>query len=582
MKIANFAVNNFRGISGGIEQNRIDFRDINTLFIFGQNNTGKSTFLKAYDFFYHDTSHTVEDHYRKKTENTIEIEIEVELDEWDRQRIESAAPKAKESYKAYLIDGNRIRLRAEWTLENKKTKKTNFTWSPDEERFVEIGYASVGLHGVFQSCLPRPISIKAMPDEEEARSILNEILKAVAESRLKETELQELQDARDKIKDLQNKMYKKDVIAKYEDSVNSYMNALFPSIKVGIEDKKDRLTWTENKLGKEYDITFQRISESGDVDAELPNRAGLIGHGTIRTAIFTLLLMRDVAEEFERIDGRKDYLVLFEEPELFLYPKVIRELRNLIYKVSEGDTPYQVLCASHSPSMIDITRLKSSIIRLVKEGECTKLHQVSDTFLKSVSGKVTNEEFKQEMYEILRFNPYICEAFYADEVILVEGPTEEIILRAYLQEFPQQKFYFILNCGTVNNMPFYQKVLSKFAIPYSVICDTDTSEITGHDSDGNPLFDSGIQKSISEQFQLDIENGKVGIFRCHNETFEPAHRASTIPEPLRMPDSSSYGKPFDANKYWKDILQPNLRSDDIAYVPIISFMREITKHEDNA
>src|SRR5690606_34500768 len=127
-------------------------------------------------------------------------------------RIETAAPKAKESYKEYLINGCRIRMKSAWMPDGKKIKKKAFTWLPSEDDFVEIGYASVGLHGVFQSCLPRPIKIKAMPNEEEAKAILNEILKAVAESRLKDTELKELKDAQEKIKELQDKMYKKDVI----------------------------------------------------------------------------------------------------------------------------------------------------------------------------------------------------------------------------------------------------------------------------------------------------------------------------------------------------------------------------------
>jgi hypothetical protein len=49
-----------------------------------------------------------------------------------------------------------------------------------------------------------------------------------------------------------------------------------------------------------------------------------------------------------------------------------------------------------------------------------------------------------------------------------------------------------------------------------------------------------------------------------------------------MPESTSYGKPFDANKYWKDVLQPNLGDANIGAVPIISFMKEITcEREDN-
>ncbi len=47
MKIISFAINNFRGITGGFENNRINFSNSNTVFIFGQNNVGKSTFLNT-------------------------------------------------------------------------------------------------------------------------------------------------------------------------------------------------------------------------------------------------------------------------------------------------------------------------------------------------------------------------------------------------------------------------------------------------------------------------------------------------------------------------------------------------------
>ena len=51
MKIISFGVNNFRGIAGGIQNNTIEFNNSNTIFLLGQNNVGKSSFLKAYEFF---------------------------------------------------------------------------------------------------------------------------------------------------------------------------------------------------------------------------------------------------------------------------------------------------------------------------------------------------------------------------------------------------------------------------------------------------------------------------------------------------------------------------------------------------
>lgn len=579
MKISFFGVNNFRAISGGIENNKIIFKDTNTLFIYGANNAGKSTFLKAYMFFYGNEKPNIDDFFKRDDKNSIEFELEVQLDVLDKERIESKAPKQKESYKKYLKD-DQIRIKKVWSKIGGKIEDKNYTFNYASDAYEDVGYATIGLHTVFQSCLPKPVFIKAMPTEEEAKKILNEILKMMAESTLKSSDLAELKAAQDKIKQLQDKMYDPDLIETYQTSVNGYFNKIFGDTSILFKDQKDRVIWTENKLGRDFEIEFMKINGEGKFDGDIPSNYNSVGHGTIRTAIFTLLLMRDVAERFERKHGRKDYMVLFEEPELFLYPRMVKELRELIYQVSVEDLPYQVLCASHSSSMIDLSKPKSSIIRLINNVKGTKTYQINDQFLKDAKGIDTNEQLRQEMYEVLRFNPYICEAFYADEVLLIEGPTEEIISRAYFQEFPSSKTIFILNCGTVNNIPFYQKIFSRFNIKYHVICDTDKANIMGFDDYGNPFFDTGIQKSISDQYELDKErkDGDLGLFRVHDITFEPAHQKPVIPECLRFSDGKDRSKPFNANLYWKNVLKPNIDHPEIDKVPIIRYLREIIEH----
>ncbi|MES0490850.1 MAG: AAA family ATPase [Leptospirales bacterium] len=581
MKINYFAADNFRCLHGGIEKNKLEFKDTNTLFIFGQNNVGKSTFLKAYEFFYYESTPNNDDFYKKNDDYPMTFELEVQLDELDNLRIEDAAPKAKESYKKYLIDGNVLRLKAIYEKNEKsKIAKQNYTWNPVENGWEPISYASIGLHRVFQSCMPKPIFIKAMPSEDEVKSILNEILRSLAEKRLKDSELAELQAAKKKIAELQEKMYKSDTIEKYEESINDYYSSLFPDTSISIKDRKSKIAWTENKLGRDYDIEFNKIDENGEIDENIPVSVSSIGHGAIRTAIFTLLLMRDIAEEFERKLGRKDYIVLFEEPELFLYPKIIYQLRDLIYQVSQEDLPYQLLCASHSPQMIDLSQAKSSVIRMVKdENDITNLYQINDKFLKEAKDIQSNAELKQVMYEILRFNPYICESFYSNEVILIEGPTEEIIIRAYLQEISTAKHIFVLNCGSVTNIPFYQKIFSKFSIKYNIICDTDDTKIVDHDENRNPVFETNIQGSISKQFILDKtkQEPNQGIFRVHDTTFEPAHQSTLIPKHLLFEEKSNYGKPYNANLYWQDVLKPNINDAGISQVPIIRYIKEIVE-----
>lgn len=584
MRIITFGVNNFRGMSGGIENNTIEFRDSNTIFLLGQNNVGKSSFLKAYEFFYKNSSPTEDDLHKLDSNNMMEFEMTLQLDDFDFQK-ESIKNK-KEGLKKWLNSENFLKIKKviKPKLVGQKItfeKSENLTWDFKNDKWEPKSFGGIGLDGVFQDALPTPIFIKAMPTEVEVESIINQILKQKAEENLKDKERQELKDAQEIIQKLQNKLYNPESIKSYKNEVNKYFQELFPDTSIELEEE-DRVKWTEDKLGKKFLIHFERKNKFGEKDESIPTSYNKIGHGAVRSAIFSLLLMKDVAEEFIRVANRKNYIVLFEEPELFLHPKLMKQLRSLIYKVSEIQTPYQVLCASHSPQMIDITKENSSLVRMVKTETGTKLYQINDEFLKDSKKISTKEELKQEMNEVLRFNPFICESFYADEVILVEGSTEEIILRGFLTETNPIKDIFIVNCGTVNNIPFYQKIFSKFYIKYHVVCDTDSAVPKDLDQYNLIGFDSGIQRSIYEQFKDDKQKEEylTGLFEVHNNTFEPAHRKEEIPEYLRMPNTynESDGKPYNANRYWKEVLQPNILDKQIDKVPIINYIKMIVKN----
>ncbi|WP_452219286.1 ATP-dependent nuclease [Lacinutrix undariae] len=582
MRIISFGVNNFRGLSGGITNNTIEFKDSNTIFLLGQNNVGKSSFLKAYEYFYKNTNMTAEDIYRTDVKNNIEFELILQLDDFDFEK--EAIKKKQEGLKKWLNEDNLLKIRK--VIKPKAGKKItfekteNYTWDYTSEKWEHKNYGGIGLDSVFQSALPTPIFIKAMPNEAEVESIINEILKQKASLNLKDKERQELKDAQDKIQELQDKLYNPESISSYKEEVNKHFQELFPNTKIEL-DEKDKVKWTENSIGKSFSIHFEQRNKNGEKDESIPTNYDKVGHGAVRSAIFSLLLMKDIAEEFERVKNRKDYIVLFEEPELFLHPKLMKQLRSLIYKVSEAESPYQVLCASHSPQMIDITKEKSSLVRMVKNYSGTMFYQINDEFLKESKEIKTKEQLKQEMNELLRFNPFLCESFYADEVILVEGATEEIIVRGYLSEVEVSKDLFVVNCGTVTNIPFYQKIFARFSIKYHVICDTDSAVQNGVDENLLPVFNSGIQKSIYEQCKTDYsrDNYQLGLFQLHSTTFEPAHQHEDLNEDLKYPDYNvSDGKPYNANLYWKNVLSPNLNHKDIDSVPIIKYLKNIVEH----
>ncbi len=584
MKLINFSVNNFRAISGGLDNNKINFDGSNTIFIFGQNNVGKSTFLSAYEFMFSDKTPTADDFY-KRSGSPMEFELELGVDAVDLSYIKEKQEKKFESFKQYLTEESTVKIKRVFTITidekgKSKIEKSDFTWNPATDKLVwdNTSFGSIGLIQVFQQLMPTPILIKAMPTEEEVEKVVNEILKSKARSKLSEADFEALSNAQKVVKEMQEKMYNPVSINDYKEQVNTHFQQLFPDTKIEIEDS-DNVKWTEDKFGKKFSVEFKKQNPDGSSDEQTPSSYNSIGHGAVRSAIFSLLLMRDVAEELVRTPDRKEYLILFEEPELFLYPRLLKSLRELIYAVSDQNYPYQVLCASHSPQMIDLSKRNSTLIRMIKISDGTKLYQVKDEDLIEAKEVSTLEDLKQAMYEVLRFNPYICESFYADEVILIEGPTEEIIIRGILQKLNPSKDLFIVNCGTVNNIPFYQKVYRKFAIRSHVIFDTDAKTIGPLDAFGNTSFDAGIQKTIyDEHFENCNNNPRVGgILRTHDTTFEVAHYHTSVHKDCRYPDTyaSSNGKPFNANKYWNEILNPKFDEAFIDTVPIVVYVKEI-------
>ncbi|MGN8072648.1 ATP-dependent nuclease [Mucilaginibacter sp. 22184] len=582
MRLINFCVDNFRAISGGLENNSINFDGSNTIFIFGQNNVGKSTFLAAYEFMFSDRSPMADDFYKRSGSKSMEFELTLGVDQYDLKYIQEKQEKKVASFKEYLAENSTIRIKRTFSLSSDKTKlkvdKKDRTWNPKSQKWDDNAFGSIGLIQVFQALMPTPILIKAMPSEQEVESVVNDILASKAKLKLNETEFSELTDAQETVRKLQEKMYSPEIIRNYQSEVNNQFQKLFPDITLEIEDS-DKVKWTEDKFGKKFNVSFKKQNIDGSRNTEIPSNYNSIGHGAVRSAIFSLLLMRDIAEELPRHADRKEYLILFEEPELFLYPKILKSLRELIYSVSDLNYPYQILCASHSPQMIDLAKRNSTLVRMVRSNDGTKMYQIKDEDLREAKGSSTLEDLKQAMYEVLRFNPYICESFYADEVLLVEGPTEEVIIRGILQKLNPIKDLFIVNCGTVNNMPFYQKVYRKFAIRTHVICDTDEAEIGNLDEFSNPSFTSGIQGSIYLEHLINCNSVPKtgGLLRVHATTFEVAHVHESINLILKYPNnySQNHGKPFNANKYWLEVLEPNFNDTNIDSVPIVFYLKEI-------
>ncbi|MCG7988414.1 MAG: AAA family ATPase [Candidatus Thiodiazotropha weberae] len=492
MKLKELRISNFRGLGGN--NNVIRFDDSNVIFLIGQNNTGKSSFLNAYQFFVAPKKKSEkEDFFQYDTNHAIEIEGDFISEDDDSENADfNNEPDWIDKW--VQDEAGIITIKKVWNEVGKEFEK--FTKNKEGE-FVKDGFG--GLPTLFTKYSPEPIFINAIETIESLEKKVNDIIDKEHLKKIQNEYKEEYDSAIESITKIQEKITSSDSIGVYNDNINQSFGKVFPglSLKISIKEETSGIDIVKAfKTNHSIDVKKDGVDRKETFDQH--------GHGVIRQALFNFLAFIKGKSE----SNKKEYLLLFEEPELFLHPKSTYLLREELYRLSE-ESPFQVLCATHSPQMIDISKPHSSLVRVIKkEDETTVTHQVGhNIFMDEV-----NKDFVQM---INRFNPNVCETFYSNRVIVVEGDTEAVILRELLKINHEQSDFFILNSGSKNNIPFFQRILNHFKIPYVVIHDSDTrykyvdkerTEIKLN-KDGNPSKNSVW--SLNQSIWDEIENGKA-------------------------------------------------------------------------
>ena len=196
--------------------------------------------------------------------------------------------------------------------------------------------------------------------------------------------------------------------------------------------------------------------------------------------------------------------------------------------------------------------------------ENTRTYQVGE----DVFGR--DEDRKQQVQMINRFNPYICEAFYANRVILVEGDTEAIVYRDLLSRFFPKEEVFVLNTGSKNNFPFFQEILTAFHIKHCAIHDVDTELLENTHHNSAWTLNQTIWNKIEEANR--IEPGLARRY-VHNANFENAHKYNLLAgkdKPLQAykfaKTITSIDDDVDCLRWLKDYLGEQIILHDMEYV----------------
>lgn len=436
MKFNSVSIKNFRNFEN------ISIALTNKNVLFGMNDVGKTNFLYALRFIFdkdirkHNFNDT--DYFKKKIENPIEIVVSIDIS--DEENADSQKLRAKLKG-ALLSEQNTVYIKVKAVYDEKEMIGIPILyWGGDIEdleemkvrgTFFEIDYvfnviyidAYVDLYSLFK----RNANTLLVNDKEQDKEILEKITKTCEDLNSHISGLSGIKSFEEKIAPEYKKFRHEDVSVsvKSEIAVKGLYSNIVPYIK---QDSDDSLYPTS-------------------------------GEGRKKLLVYAIYDLLSKEEEEKKIN-----LFLIEEPENHLH----RSMQiALSYTLFHDDKYKYLFMTTHSPYVL-AEMDQVNLIRIYNEDKIVS---------KSVPYSVPSK-FKSQRKML---NRRLVEAIFADKVLLVEGPSENILFGKVLSEinpFYEADGIYILPVGGFGFKPYYS-ILNALEICNIIKTDNDLRKIKG-------------------------------------------------------------------------------------------------------
>lgn len=275
------------------------------------------------------------------------------------------------------------------------------------------------------------------------------------------------------------------------DTVHSMLNDITTE---GIQSRLEALTIIEKQIGTLLKETMPSVSSiklavqiaelkdlfSGGVEIAVDDGVETDvlakGHGLQRCIVWALLRTlidteRVVNEETEKC--RRSIILGVEEPELYIHPQLCKLFYDVMRAFSETD---QIIYTTHSPLFVDAYNYdKVGIVSKHNVEEGTKVRTAKTNIFEGLDDR---KIFKR----LSKFNPAVNELFFAKSVLVVEGFEDLIAVTETLKKLGridvrvEQIQCTVLVAGGKDAIPFFQRVMNAYEIPYQVLHDSDIGE----------------------------------------------------------------------------------------------------------
>lgn len=164
------------------------------------------------------------------------------------------------------------------------------------------------------------------------------------------------------------------------------------------------------------------------------------GTGMIRAAVFGMLRYRQKWVSMREDEHVRSLIICFEEPEIYLHPSAANQMREAIYDLSTSNS--QIVASTHSPYLIDISKQPKQVLnRLYICGNYVDCNSFSVT----EKFKLLQADHKDYVKMLMKIDSYISRIFFTNKVIIVEGDTEDLLIRESLRRLPRQDYLKIIS-----------------------------------------------------------------------------------------------------------------------------------------
>lgn len=282
-----------------------------------------------------------------------------------------------------------------------------------------------------------------------------------------------------------------------EQTIQRYVRESFTSVSLEIEIPPPEL--------KSVLATARILADDG-----VRGPLELKGDGLRRAVVFSILrayveLSRaaQTARETEAGQAERGYLLLFEEPELFLHPDAQKILFDALGEFSKK---HHVVVTTHSPLFLG-PQATATFIRLAKATEAG----IAKPFTKPCHVDLTGIKPRDE-FQIICFENNTA-AFFSRRIVLVEGDSDFIAFPHIAETLNEawncrHRSVTFVRVGGKGSIARYRSFFSKFDVPVFVITDLDCLE-----DDFDKLDPSDIAKALRTKLiqEVDAANAAAGV-----------------------------------------------------------------------